>query len=62
MGKPCGALFTVAPSCLSACLFQALLPNAAPLSSGPVQATIPLAMIPKDVECLQLRMKLWGFR
>ena len=57
MGEPCGTLFTAAPSCLSACLFQALLSNAAPLSSGPVQTTVLLAMILKDAELLQLRMK-----
>ena len=57
MGEPCGTLFTAAPSCLSACLFQALLSNAAPLSSGSVQTTVLLAMILKDAELLQLRMK-----
>lgn len=57
MGEPCGALFTASHSSLSACFFQGPLPNAAPLSSGPVQTTILLAMIPKDAERLQLWMK-----
>jgi len=55
-GEPCGALFTAAPSCLSACLFQAPLPNAAPLSTCPVQTIILPAMILKDGEPLQLPM------
>lgn len=57
MGEPSVAPITVAPSCLSACLFQAPLPNAAPLSSGPVQTTVLLATILKDAEGLQLQMK-----
>lgn len=57
MGEPRSAPFTAAPSCLSACLFQAPLPNATPLSSGPVQTTVLLATILKDAECLQLLMK-----
>lgn len=57
MGERCGAPFSVSPSCLSACLFQAPLANAASLSSGPVQTTILLATIPKDTECLQLWIK-----
>lgn len=52
MGEQCGSPFSVPPSCPSACFFQAPLANAAPLSSGPVQTTILLAMIQKDTECL----------